>query len=136
MRNQISSISLAKPPALVSAPAPTAQAARRAAEVRPDVCTRLPQWRIAPVYAAVSAAVSTSAGLPVFVGVGAGVGTAGVSGAEKTGAYAAEQRVRAAEERGANGNTRVDGNADTRQQDQNKLHLMSRRDLRSWKPPS
>lgn len=129
MRNQISSISLAKPPALVSAPAPTAQAARRAADVRPDMCTRLPQWRIAPVYAAASAAVSTSAGLPVFVG-------AGVSGAEKTGAYAAEQRVRAAEERGANGNTRVDGNADTRQQDQNKLHLMSRRDLRSWKPPS
>jgi hypothetical protein len=129
MRNEIPTISLAKPPALVSASAPSAEAAGRV-EARLCAGARLSQWRSAPVYTAAAAAAAvppTAAGLPVFAvvraGVGAGVGAFGKTGA--TGAYAAEQHVR------------IDGSTTgTNPQYQNKLRLMSRRDLRTWRPPS
>ena len=116
MRTTIPTISLAKPPALMSAAVPSAESARLALGVRPSACARPSTWRNASGHAA------AAAGLPVFAGVGTGVD---VSAAEQTGVYAAEQRVR------HEGST-----TSTNLQDQYKLRLMSRRDLRTWRPPS
>lgn len=132
MRNQIPVISVAKPPALTSAAVPTAEAARRAVDSLLAVCTQPSQWRSAPVYASAAAAVPTAAGLlPIsaaqatpFAGAGTGVG---VSGPGKTDVSV---YVDGAEQQHARTET------STNLQDQTKLRLMSRRDLRTWKPPS
>ncbi|HEY3870145.1 MAG TPA: hypothetical protein VGM10_17405 [Actinocrinis sp.] len=141
MRNQIPTISLAKPPALVPALAPTAAEAagqvldvhgmhERSVDVsRVDVSrvdarlcadARSSQWRGAPVYAA-------AAGSLVFAGTGVGAfGKTGATAAYSVETNAAEQPVR----------TEGSTTGSTNPQHQNKLRLMSRRDSRTWRPPS